>query len=378
LFGIPLPRDLALFFLAATGAFSAMHSPPGTRSSRRYWELILLLVAAIAFSIPAAPDIARSIRFSLVFLPALLIFHLLSEKMRLEQLLWLSNWIVALALLLGSWLLWLAGSIPGNPSEWVGASRITFLHVPNDVLILAILSPLSLAAIVRKPSSIGGIAGMLCLAVSAAVVVTYQSRSSVLLFALTLGVAGFLMLKRKQLLIGCLALPAFLWAVDSLNGAALLAKFSSTWDSRLPLWMASWCMFLKAPWFGNGPGSYLPGYRECLAETIAGGLQLEDPRIAPWAHNLYLEVLAEHGVVGFFSLIILLGYGIVSAYRIVSSLKGAIRLLNSSILAALIAFCVAANFELSLWRQWVTVSLFTLLGIAAGIHHVCQTDKGVQ
>ncbi len=377
LFGIPFPWDISLLFLAGISLWIAV-SRPGNRSSHRYWELIILFVAALILSMPAAPDIARSIQFSRVLLPSLLVFYLTSEKMEPEQLLWLANCIVVASLLLGLLLLWVSWrGLGGGPAEWVKATGITFLHVPNDVVMLVILGPISLASSLRHPSSVMGVSGAIGLMVSAAVAVVYQSRLSVLSLALALGVAGTFMLGRKSLLIGGLALLILLLTVDILSDAALLAKFSSTWNTRLPLWMASWCMFLKAPLFGNGPGSFLPGHRECLAELVQGGLQqLEDSRIAPWAHSLYLEVLAEHGVAGLFSLIILLAYGIVSAYRIPSPLDDAMRLLNSSVLAALIAFCAAAAFELSLWRQWVTVLLFTLMGIVAGINRIYQANRG--
>ncbi len=85
-------------------------------------------------------------------------------------------------------------------------------------------------------------------------------------------------------------------------------------------------------------------------------------------HNLYLEALAEQGLAGFFSLTIMLLYVIVSSYRVLLKPQFGIRLLNLSILASLIAFCVAAIFELSLWRQWVTLLLSALMGLAAFIH----------
>lgn len=379
LFGVPFPWDLSLFLLAGAALWIAIHTA-GARSSHRYWNPILLFVAAILFSIPAAPDIARSVQFSLALVPSVLIFYLISEKIEARDLLWLSQGLGVVALLLGLWLLWVRGlAIGEGPVEWVKAAHLTLFHVPNDVVMLVILAPFSLASLVRKPRSPTGISGMLCLLVSAAVAVIYESRLSVLLLVCVLGIAGVFMLERKKFLLAALFLPAFLCTVDALNGAALAAKFSSAWDSRLPLWFASWCMFLKHPVTGNGPGSFLFGYPECLAGLVEGGFQpLSDSRIAPWVHSLYLEVLAEHGLVGFFSLIILLAYGIVNTYCIRFPLGNAIHPLKSSVLAALTVFCVAAVFELSLWRQWVSVMLFTLMGIAAGIYRVYRAQRGAQ
>ncbi|MGR9107004.1 MAG: O-antigen ligase family protein [Gammaproteobacteria bacterium] len=369
-FGIPLPFDLSLLVLAGTSAWLAIASRP-ERSSHSYGKLVGLFVAAIILSLPGSQDIARSLRFIPVLLPSLMVFYLVSEKLAEEQLLWLADCIVVLALLSGLWLLWIAGnSFWATPTEWIKGAGMTFFRVPNDVVMLAILAPLALAAILRHSSKILTATGWLCLVVCTSVAVIYQSRLSVIVQAVGLGVAGFSMVGRGKLVLGgLLLLLFFLLTIDWLTGSVLLGKFSAARETRLPLWHAAWCMFLKAPIVGNGPGSYLQGYRECLVDPATGKLPpLGDERVAPWAHNLYLEVLAEQGIIGFFSLILLLAYGIVQLYSVRSLPDNAIKLLNSSLLALLIAFCVAANFELSLWRQWVTVLLLTSVGIAAKIY----------
>ncbi|MGH8498329.1 MAG: O-antigen ligase family protein, partial [Methylococcales bacterium] len=341
----------------------------GKRPNHRYFELIALFVAAILLSITASPDSTRSVQFCLVLLPSLMVFYLLSEEMDLEQIAWVSNCMVAVGLVLGGLLLWIAWrSVATSPAVWINEANITFLHVPNDVAMLMILSPFSLAAFVQNPAGIMRVPGIISVAVNVAVAVIYQSRLSVILLALALGIVWSFRVGRKKFLAGGLVFFTLLLTVDLLGGGSLLAKFASTWGSRLPLWIISWCMFLKKPFFGNGPGSYLLGFHECLAGvTQDDWLFSKEPNIAPWAHNLYLEVLAEHGLAGFFSLIIMLAYTIVCNYRVLSKLQGWIRPLNMSILASLIAFCVAAIFELSLWRQWVTLLLATLMGLAACI-----------
>ena len=376
-FGIPIAWDIPLFWLAGATAWCATQFNRD-KVSHRYFQLLGFFTVAILLSIPAAPDTLRSLHFFTVLLPAWMVFYLLSEHASETQLLRLTSCLVLVASLLGLWLLWTAWRVhSGGPAEWVEASGITFFRVPNDATMLAILCPFAFASLLRKPLSPAGISGILCIVIVVVAAVVYRSRLSILLLVIALGTSGILMVGRKYAILGSLVLISLVFAVDYLTGGFLIAKFSSTWDSRLPLWLASWCLFLKAPIFGNGPGSYLLMYRECLAQSVAEGvIQLADFRIAPWAHNLYLEVLGEQGVFGFISLIILLSYGIVSSYRLSRPLEGELRRLNSSNIASLIAFCVAANFELSLWRQWVSVLLFTQVGIAAGIYHVYQTKRG--
>ena len=45
-------------------------------------------------------------------------------------------------------------------------------------------------------------------------------------------------------------------------------------------------------------------------------------------------------------------------------------------LAALLGFCVAAFLELSFVRQWVAITLFTLLGIIGRLASCEQREKG--
>lgn len=369
LFGIPFPWDVSLVILAGICGFCAIQ-PGHRRSADRFLQLIALFVASVALSLLATPDLMRSMQFCLVLLPSLMVFYLLSEVIDLEQIDWLSNCLGSIGLLLGGWLLLVASAaIARSPTKWIKATEITFLQVPNDVVLLMILAPFSLVLFLRNPVSIMGVTGLIGMAVDIAVAVIYRSRLSVIILAVALGLTLAPLVGRKKLLVGGLFFITMLVFVDILGGGNLFKKFASAWGSRLPLWMASWCMFLKAPIFGNGPGSYLLGHRECLAGVVESDwLFLEKTRVSPWAHNLYLESLAEHGLAGFISLVIMLSYAIVLSCRLSSKLEGEIRQLNLAITVSLIAFCLAAIFELSLWRQWVTVLLFTLMGLTARIH----------
>lgn len=58
-------------------------------------------------------------------------------------------------------------------------------------------------------------------------------------------------------------------------------------NGRMPLWRAAWNCFLDSPVFGNGWGSYTPAVKDA-------GLGY-----ATNAHNIYLQVLCETGIVGF-------------------------------------------------------------------------------
>jgi O-antigen ligase len=92
---------------------------------------------------------------------------------------------------------------------------------------------------------------------------------------------------------------------------------------------------------------------------------LPPARTEVWAHNLYLEFLAERGVVGFSTLILILVLAFRSAGACRRHRDPEIRGLGAVVAASLVAFCFAGILELSFLRLWVVVVLFMLLGIAA-------------
>jgi hypothetical protein len=97
----------------------------------------------------------------------------------------------------------------------------------------------------------------------------------------------------------------------------------------------------------------------------------------PWAHNLYLEVLAERGIVGFAALGVLLVRGLTIAWHTQHAASAEARLLGAGALGGFIGLCGAAAVELSLLREWVVVMLFTFLGISAYLASSQSTEGRV-
>ncbi len=62
----------------------------------------------------------------------------------------------------------------------------------------------------------------------------------------------------------------------------------ATLHNRLPIWQASWQLFVDAPWLGNGLGTFYDLYPSVRTEMTTGGHHV---------HNDYLELLIEGGIV---------------------------------------------------------------------------------
>jgi putative inorganic carbon (hco3(-)) transporter len=127
---------------------------------------------------------------------------------------------------------------------------------------------------------------------------------------------------------------------------------------RMAHWQAGWYMFLDHPWLGVGAGNYPDAYPAYYV-----GQWLEP---LGHAHNYYLNILAELGVVGGALLLVLLGL----AFR---ELVGAIlhsegeaggfwRAVLAGSIGGLIVFCVHNLFD-SLFVHSVNIQVGVLLGL---------------
>ncbi|TAK25766.1 MAG: hypothetical protein EPO26_01975 [Chloroflexota bacterium] len=126
---------------------------------------------------------------------------------------------------------------------------------------------------------------------------------------------------------------------------------------RMAHWQAAWEMFQDHPWLGVGIGQYVPTY--------------PDYAIPPWndplghAHNIYLNVLGELGVIGatLYGVMVISWFGIAIAAmrRAATPFQRATAL---GIVAALAATAVHGLFD-NLYVAGMNVHIGVLIGIAA-------------
>ena len=74
-------------------------------------------------------------------------------------------------------------------------------------------------------------------------------------------------------------------------------------DGRWSLWELAWRIFCENPWFGAGAGQYNAAFRSLGLTPAADPITISHP------HNLYLDILYAHGIVGFIlGMIFLFGF----------------------------------------------------------------------
>jgi hypothetical protein len=132
---------------------------------------------------------------------------------------------------------------------------------------------------------------------------------------------------------------------------------SSTGSGRWQLWSSAYDEWQTKPVFGRGAGSYQSWWMEHASL----------PLFVRDAHSLWLETLAELGVVGFLLLVIAIGMGFVAALARLRNVGGD-RPLIAAMAAVLAAFVVAAGidwmWELSVVGLVAVVALGVLVGRA--------------
>ncbi|GFH63234.1 MAG: O-antigen ligase [Candidatus Desulfovibrio kirbyi] len=74
-------------------------------------------------------------------------------------------------------------------------------------------------------------------------------------------------------------------------------------DGRWSLWELAWRVFMEHPWFGSGAGQYNAAFRALGLAPAHDEITISHP------HNLYLDILYAHGIVGFcLGMVFLLGF----------------------------------------------------------------------
>lgn len=92
--------------------------------------------------------------------------------------------------------------------------------------------------------------------------------------------------------------PKFMHRLDTIDD---FNKYQSNTE-RILIWQSAWNMFKDHPVLGVGLGQYTENYREKYVSPLA-----KEPHLTH-AHNNFMQMLAENGVVGFAGFVIMFGY----------------------------------------------------------------------
>ena len=365
-FVTPQAAALALcvvaFWFASTGLQTAV-----VAFSDLWPVLPFLAVGAISAVRAENPLLATG--FFSFNVPGLILFVVAVADRRIDMRNWMRLWTlfslaIAVSVLVGRLRLGLgAATLFGEdvPQAVLRLSGNTLLAVPNDVCATTILVAFPLGLLAAGAHRIERVAAVLAVVLALLAAGLVRSRTGFLIGASEMALAAVL---RPGLLRAILQIILVAGLADAWFGFAGLQKLTLADPhdlhgvaGRLGLWVSAWRMFLSAPLLGHGALSFGPGHLAYLPDWAP---HYPEGR-APWAHDLFLDVLAEQGVLGAAAFLCLVVPPVRGAWRAVLRLEGQIAL------CALAGLAIAACLELSFIRRVVPLLLFGLLGFAARV-----------
>ena len=248
---------------------------------------------------------------------------------------------------------------------------------PNDIAILPMLLPIALIGIKIFPRRVALAIGSILVPLVVFTVITSWSRNAWLGLAITgVGLAiwkGGLI----RISVGCgLIIAMLLVAIDVADVQNRLMSLAYPMrDGRIGLWLAAMAMFLEHPFTGIGAGTFGFAYPDVVSMVqLPEGYQAESGFI-PWAHNMYLELLAEYGLPGF------LAYAIVTAWLLGKLAvqiafgersrsdddPGDPRNWAIALFISWMAILAMATFDLTFYKHWVVYIYWMLVGLGFSI-----------
>ena len=171
--------------------------------------------------------------------------------------------------------------------------------------------------------------------------------------------------------------PSMLFAGVTLSGWAVLRgqhHLASTFSAseigkvdRWMIWQAALGMIRDRPILGHGVNTFMANY---LKYWVGGEQQ---PR---YAHNCYLQVAAETGLIGLLAFLALLGVLFSQLVGRLRSLQPHDRTILSGLTSGLLAFVVQAGYDTNFYALRQAALFWVLAGLAIGLGERATREKG--
>lgn len=368
--GVPHFSHFPLVILGLAGLVSGYDkSGSGAQLLKYINGPLIVVVCSTLLSILFATDIRQSIWVSSSLVACAVLFYCIISNFDVSKLRLLFTTIVLVNIVVASVLTVIVCRYPGlQPAEWMNKADFPILSVPNDLLLLSSCAPLTLALFCLEKRKINRFIALFSLLMTLSIVIFFQSKSALLVFILSIAFC-ILLLRPKHFQYAILMFFVTVLVVDGINNFLLYKKTVdfNLWTIRFPLWIAAGKMFLDAPLLGQGPGSFALLSDRYISELSLPSWVVRDERHMPWAHSLYLEVLAERGLIGLFavlSLFVGIGYALWFVNKSAKEKKKIY--LAVGLLSSLFAIVIGGVFELSILRHWVLV-VMTVIAASASI-----------
>ena len=340
--------------------------------------LILLLMTAIGFEISPALDLAVLTAAQVV--ASVTIFYVLLDWMRSPQDQWrviavLVLLSVAVAFAAPFTVQWTINKLFGLPAFYDEIwPRLGKESNPNIVAgAIVPMIPLCLVLIEKGTRFWRGL-GAFSLAPLLIVSILLQSRGA--MFALMVGIAVWVALHWKWTIPAMVIMLAIALILGSLvEGQPVLqlmygqagVSSGSSFVQRQDLWTQSIYLIRQSPWVGIGLNAY------ARIGSIVYPYSPEHPGLeVPHAHNLFLQIALDTGIIGLAAFVVLIGLAIRAAWQAYRASNE--KHLAIGVLSALAVLLAHGFGDVVVWgTAKSSVVLWILLGIAFAFDKVRKT-----
>lgn len=138
---------------------------------------------------------------------------------------------------------------------------------------------------------------------------------------------------------------------------------------RLMIWGVAKNMFLSRPWVGVGLGTFMFNFDRFLTKTYLYGI--------PYAHNCYLQMAAETGLIGLASFLIVLALFFYNGVKILNENKRNLSwyiLLGA--LASVLGYCVQMGVDTNFYSLDLGMLFWLLLGMGVAAMKLTDLNSG--
>jgi O-antigen ligase len=377
--GGPSLAKLFGLFLVVGWAVAVAFGRPGEHSSRDFvssapalvWPLMLFL-AWVVFSFLWAEDagVAQEtfLRYALNFGLFPIVFAAIREQ---RHVVWLYAVFVAGGLITSAVGVLSPRAAGGNVGERLGGVGVN----PNELGGLAATAAVMAAVLTcnRGLSAPARVTALVASFLSAISMIMTETRGAVVGLAAAMVAAPLLAGPRRRLAamgvvsVALLSLVLWLSAFAPRSAVDRLTHFGSSGTGRSDLWTIGLRMVDDKPVTGVGAGNFPVSSIHYL---IQPGAIVRDEFIVDVpkeTHNIYLQVLAELGIVGLALFLAIVAYCIASALRAARAFRRAgaeaMELMARGIILALIALLGASAFTTELYSK----QLYLLLAVGPAL-----------
>ncbi|MCU1307855.1 MAG: hypothetical protein JWN45_2550, partial [Acidobacteriaceae bacterium] len=246
---------------------------------------------------------------------------------------------------------------------WVGRVTSFMFHFNSLAGYLNLVIPFSIGSMVLARSRWTRWLGLICFATGTAALLLTQSRGGLIAYGGSLLVSILCLVQKRGMRIGILVAIAVTVALSAPMLATYFERLRDVDEftelSRLAIWASAASMFLARPILGVGFGTYSISSLVYVPEPIGGQLH---------AHNLYLQLLAETGIVGFLAFFVVVGSIVFRAIKLIKDPDPLFRIVGVGVCGAVTATLIhgMVDFLFNVSPQFGTLFWLVLaLSVAA-------------